>query len=219
MELPALSLFNQEPQWEANTGCTVFLHIVTKSQFRMTHNSSPTSGTMCCLQERADQDSSLKKRKRIKPLLKSLLACCIWDQYSKGPSPLIFHSPNKLIRGQLMRLEPMLVVRFPGKTCRGCRESDWASGRNKWEQPSELDHLCSFEKWWQSSLYIVRPLHWLMLKTMLERKWEENIPDLILKPAAIILLQKSRFKHLKLTPWQSRWPLHRHNLQTPDKDN
>lgn len=129
MELPALSLFNQEPQWEANTGCAVFLHIVRKSQFRMTHNSSPTSGTMCCLQERADQDSSLKKRKRIKPLLKSLLACCIWDQYSKGPSPLIFHSPNKLISGQLMRLEPMLVVRFPGKTCRGCRESDWASGR------------------------------------------------------------------------------------------
>lgn len=55
---------------------------------------------MCCLQERADPDSSLgrKKKKKLKPLLKSFLACCNWDQLfweANSPYLSLFQQPIK----------------------------------------------------------------------------------------------------------------------------
>ena len=78
---------------------------------------------MCCLPERADPDSSFKKNK-LKPLLKSFLAGCNWDQLlgrANSPHLSVF---QQLIRGQAHEDRTWLVGRFLGKTSRGLRERD-----------------------------------------------------------------------------------------------
>lgn len=74
----------------------------------------------------------------------------------------------------------MLAVRFPGKTDLGRetetaedlgRETESVKDRSGGNQEDLITHI-SFKNWWPPSLYIIRPLHCLMPKAMLEMKWE-----------------------------------------------